>query len=77
VPVLSTYASGAFGCRIRDYLNELDGDRIAFNRIRNSFFSFVAASRKMLTCIWHADEMMVSVDGDWFYLWNIMYSILH
>jgi len=34
--------------------------------------SYVSQFKPKLGTVWHADEMMVSIDGDWFYLWNIM-----
>jgi len=35
---------------------------------------YVSQFKPKLGTVWHADEMMVSVDGDWFYLWNIIDS---
>ena len=33
---------------------------------------YVSQFRPKLGTIWHADEMMVDINGDWYYLWNIM-----
>lgn len=33
---------------------------------------YVSQFRPKLGTIWHADEMMIDIDGDWYYLWNIM-----
>ncbi len=34
--------------------------------------SYVSQFKPKLGTVWHADEMMIDIDGDWFYLWNIM-----
>ncbi len=33
---------------------------------------YVSQFKPKLGTVWHADEMMVQIDGDWFYLWNVM-----
>ena len=33
--------------------------------------------RPQLSDIWNVDEMMVSVNGDWFYLWNVIDDATH
>jgi len=33
---------------------------------------YVSQFKPKLGSVWHADEMMVSVGGNWFYLWNVM-----
>ncbi len=33
---------------------------------------YVSQFQPHLGAVWHADEMMIKVNGDWFYLWNIM-----
>lgn len=33
---------------------------------------YVSQFQPKLGTIWHADEMMIDIDGDWYYLWNIM-----
>jgi len=34
--------------------------------------SYVSQFKPKLGSVWQADEMMVQIDGDWFYLWNVM-----
>jgi transposase-like protein len=34
--------------------------------------NYVSQFKPKLGSVWQVDEMMVSVDGDWFYLWNVM-----
>jgi len=34
--------------------------------------AYVSQFQPRLGTVWHADEMMINIDGDWFYLWNIM-----
>lgn len=33
---------------------------------------YVTQFKPKLGTIWHADEMMIDIDGDWYYLWNVM-----
>lgn len=33
---------------------------------------YVSQFQPKLGTIWHADEMMVDINGDWYYLWNVM-----
>jgi transposase-like protein len=34
--------------------------------------NYVSQFKPKLGTVWQVDEMMVQVDGDWFYLWNVM-----
>lgn len=34
--------------------------------------SYVSQFKPKLGTVWHADEMMVDINGEWFYLWNVM-----
>ena len=34
--------------------------------------NYVSQFEPKLGNVWHADEMMVNIKGDWFYLWNVM-----
>ncbi len=34
--------------------------------------NYVSQFKPKLGTVWHADEMMVDIDGEWFYLWNVM-----
>ena len=34
--------------------------------------NYVSQFKPKLGSVWQVDEMMVSVDGEWFYLWNVM-----
>ena len=34
--------------------------------------NYISKFKPKLGTIWHADEMMIDIDGDWYYLWNVM-----
>ena len=34
--------------------------------------SYVSQFKPKLGTVWQVDEMMIDIDGDWYYLWNIM-----
>jgi len=34
--------------------------------------NYVSQFKPKLGTVWHTDEMMVDIDGEWFYLWNVM-----
>jgi len=34
--------------------------------------AYVSQFTPKLGTVWHADEMMVDINGDWYYLWNVM-----
>ena len=34
--------------------------------------AYVSQFQPKLGTVWHADEMMVDINGDWYYLWNVM-----
>jgi transposase-like protein len=42
------------------------------NRYIKIMDNYVSQFKPNLGNIWQTDEMMISIDGDWFYLWNVL-----
>ena len=77
--VLDLYFKGVSLRKIADHLKQFHKINVYhttvlrwIERYIEIMDKYVSQFKPKLGTVWHADEMMVSVDGDWFYLWNVM-----
>jgi transposase-like protein len=76
---LDLYFKGFSLRKICDHLKQFYGLKIVhatlLNWIRKYITiidEYVRQFKPQLSEIWNVDEMMISVNGDWFYLWNVI-----
>lgn len=76
---LDLYFKGISLRKISDHLKQFYDLNIHFTTIYlwikkyiNIMDRYVSQFKPKLGTIWHADEMMIDIDGDWYYLWNVM-----
>jgi len=76
---LDLYFKGCSLRKISDHLKQFYELEIAHTTLFNwigkyikIMDKYVSQFKPKLGTVWQVDEMMVQVDGDWFYLWNIM-----
>jgi len=76
---LDLYFKGCSLRKISDHLRQFYDLKIHFTTIYywlekyiEIMDSYVSQFKPKLGTVWHADEMMVDIDGEWFYLWNVM-----
>jgi len=79
--VLDLYFKGVSLRKITDHLNQFYKINVYhttvlrwIERYIEIMDKYVSQFKPKLGTVWHADEMMVAVDGDWFYLWNVIDS---
>jgi len=76
---LDLYFKGVSLRKICDHLKQFYGLRIVhatlLNWIRKYIIimdEYVRQFKPQLSDIWNIDEMMININGDWFYLWNVI-----
>jgi len=76
---LDLYFKGVSLRKISDHLKQFHDIDVCFTtvfrwieRYIEIMDEYVRQFKPHLGNIWQADEMMVQIDGDWFYLWNIL-----
>ena len=76
---LDLYFKGISLRKISDHLKQFYDLGIHFTTIHTwikryieIMDNYVGQFQPKLGTIWHADEMMIDINGDWYYLWNIM-----
>ena len=76
---LDLYFKGVSLRKICDHLKQFYGLRIVHVTLLNWIRKYIRIMdeytrqfKPNLSDIWNVDEMMISVSGDWFYLWNII-----
>ncbi len=76
---LDLYFKGISLRKISDHLRQFYDLKVHFTTIYNWIVNYISIMdeytsqfQPRLGTVWHADEMMVNINGDWFYLWNIM-----
>ena len=79
--VLDLYFKGVSLRKIADHLQqfyELKLSHVSILRWIEKYVKimdkYVSQFKPELGNIWHTDEMMLQIDGDWFYLWNVLDS---
>jgi transposase-like protein len=76
---LDLYFKGVSLRKICDHLKQFYGLKIVHATLLNwikryieIMDSYVSQFKPKLGSVWQVDEMMVDIDGNWFYLWNVM-----
>jgi transposase-like protein len=76
---LDLYFKGVSLRKITDHLKQFYDFDIHFTSVFhwiNKYISimdeYVRQFKPQLSDIWNVDEMMIKIDGDWFYLWNVI-----
>lgn len=76
---LDLYFKGCSLRKIMDHLMQFHNIDVCFTTIYRWIEKYIEIIDKYVSqfqpqtgITWHADEMMVKIDGDWFYLWNVM-----
>lgn len=76
---LDLYFKGVSLRKICDHLKQFYGLNIVhatlLNWIRKYIIimdEYVRQFKPQLSEVWNADEMMININGDWFYLWNVI-----
>lgn len=77
--ILDLYFKGISLRKITDHLKQFYDLKIHFTTVFHwiekyveIMNSYVSQFKPQLGISWNADEMMVQINGDWFYLWNVM-----
>ncbi len=76
---LDLYFKGCSLRKIADHLKQFHDLEIAHTTLYywiekyiEIMDNYVSQFKPKLGTVWHADEMMLDIDGDWYYLWNVM-----
>jgi len=76
---LDLYFKGVSLRKISDHLKQFYNLDISYvtvfrwiDRYIRIMDEYVRQFRPQLSDIWNVDEMMISINGDWFYLWNVI-----
>jgi len=76
---LDLYFKGVSLRKISDHLKQFHDLEIAhttlfywIEKYIGIMDKYVSQFKPKLGTVWHADEMMLDINGDWYYLWNIM-----
>lgn len=76
---LDLYFKGVSLRKISDHLKQFHDINVCFTTVFRwidhyikIMDEYVRQFKPKLSEIWNVDEMMVSVNGEWFYLWNVM-----
>ena len=76
---LDLYFKGISLRKISDHLRQFYDLKVHFTTIYNWIVNYISIMDEYISqfqprlgTVWHADEMMININGDWFYLWNIM-----
>jgi len=76
---LDLYFKGVSLRKICDHLKQFYGLKIVhvtllnwLKRYIDIMDKYVSQFKPQIGNIWQADEMMIQIDGDWFYLWNVL-----
>jgi transposase-like protein len=77
--ILDLYFKGVSLRKIADHLkqfHELKLSHVSVLRWIEKYVEimdkYVSQFKPELGTVWHVDEMMVDIDGDWYWLWNVM-----
>ena len=76
---LDLYFKGCSLRKISDHLKQFYDLDIHFTTIFNwieryikIMDNYVSQFKPQTSDVWNVDEMMINIDGDWFYLWNVI-----
>ena len=76
---LDLYFKGVSLRKIADHLKQFHDLEIAhttlfywIEKYISIMDNYVSQFKPKLGTVWHVDEMMVDINGDWYYLWNVM-----
>ena len=76
---LDLYFKGISLRKIADHLKQFYNLNIHFTTLYHWIRRYIIIMdeyarqfKPQLSEVWNADEMMIKIDGDWFYLWNVM-----
>ena len=76
---LDLYFKGVSLRKISDHLKQFHNLKVTYvtifrwiTRYIEVMDNYVSQFKPKLGTVWHADEMMVDIDGEWHYLWNVM-----
>jgi len=76
---LDLYFKGVSLRKISDHLKQFHDLEIAhttlfywIEKYIDIMDNYVSQFKPKLGNVWHVDEMMIDINGDWYYLWNVM-----